>query len=236
MKFARENAGDRPHIRQDWQPSQETQAFHPELAAALEIKKKSAGPVDQSKHKDTEAEFLDRINPQLDVITQMQAGAQEVEDAKGAAILRHLDTENLRSLLKRNYLKGPGNQGDEFFAAQTSLEQAKAVNQRMEAEGAARSKALRPVAHAIDTWGPQIRAALEMNVFNPEAPLKEMDLNDIEALKDRYLNTKFLLGRMSSRSISLSGLGVGSHTNPPCKKRRACMHGFGVLFSCGFLT
>ena len=34
-----------------------------------------------------------------------------------------------------------------------------------------------------------------MNVFNPEAPLKEMDLDDIETLKDRYLNTKFLLGQ-----------------------------------------
>ena len=56
----------------------------------------------------------------------------------------------------------------------------------MQAEGAARSKALRPVADAIDTWRPQLRAVLEMNVFNPEAPLKEMDLDD-EALKDRYL-------------------------------------------------
>ena len=69
----------------------------------MEIKKKSAGPVDQSKHKETEAEFLDRINPQLDVITQMQTGAQEVDDAKGAAILRHLDTENLVFAIKRNY-------------------------------------------------------------------------------------------------------------------------------------
>ena len=51
------------------------------------------------------------------------------------------------------------------------------------------------MADAIDAWGPQLRAALEMNVFNPEAPLKEMDLDDIEALKDRYLNTKFLLGQ-----------------------------------------
>ena len=33
------------------------------LAAAMEIKKKSAGPVDQREHKETEAEFLDRINP-----------------------------------------------------------------------------------------------------------------------------------------------------------------------------
>ena len=46
------------------------------------------------------------------MITQMQAGAQEVEDAKGAAILRRLDTENLRSLLSRNHLQVPGNQGD----------------------------------------------------------------------------------------------------------------------------
>ena len=47
----------------------------------------------------------------------------------------------------------------------------------MQAEGAARSK------------------GVEMNVLNPEAPLKEMDLDDIEARKDRYLNTKFLLGQ-----------------------------------------
>ena len=50
----------------------------------------------------------------------------------------------------------------------------------MQAEGAARSK------------------GVEMNVLNPEAPLKEMDLDDIEARKDRYLNTKFLLGQSRS--------------------------------------
>ena len=75
VRFAYEDAGDRPHIREDWQPSQETRAFHPELAASLDIKKKSAGPMDQRDHKE-EAQFLDRVNPQLDVITQMQAGAR----------------------------------------------------------------------------------------------------------------------------------------------------------------
>ena len=108
-----EDAGDRPHIREDWQPSQETRAFHPELAAALEIKKKSAGPVDQRDHKETEAELLDRINPQLVVITQVQTGAQGVDDAK-----RGCDPAS------------PGHgELDEFLPAQTSLEQAKAVNQ-----------------------------------------------------------------------------------------------------------
>ncbi|CAE7550172.1 unnamed protein product [Symbiodinium microadriaticum] len=43
-----------------------------ELAAAMEIKKKSAGPVEQRSGKLTEEEFSAQLNPQLDVITQMQ--------------------------------------------------------------------------------------------------------------------------------------------------------------------
>ncbi|CAE7254264.1 ppsC [Symbiodinium sp. CCMP2592] len=195
VQFADKEAGDRPHLRDDWQPSQETRAFHPQLAAAMDITKKSSGPVDKQPKKPTEEEFLDHINPQLDVIVEMQAGAQSVEEAKGASILRQLDTEKLRSLLKRNYLQGPGNQGDEFVAAQTSLEEAKASNKRMQDEGSQRSQLLRPVADSIDTWGTQLRAALEMNVFNPECPLKDMELDDIEALRERYLNTKFLLNQ-----------------------------------------
>ncbi|OLP86518.1 hypothetical protein AK812_SmicGene32345 [Symbiodinium microadriaticum] len=119
VQFASKEAGERPHLKEDWEPSQETRAFHPQLAAAMEIKWKSSGPVDQRKTKLTEEEFLDKINPQLDVMVEMQAGAHEVTEARGAAVLRHLDTEKLRTLLKRNYLQG--HQGEEFFAAQTSL-------------------------------------------------------------------------------------------------------------------
>ena len=193
VQFASKEAGERPHLKEDWEPSQETRAFHPQLAAAMEIKRKSSGPVDQRKTKLTEEEFLDKINPQLDVMVEMQAGAHEVTEARGAAVLRHLDTEKLRTLLKRNYLQG--HQGEEFFAAQTSLEEAKASNKRMQEEGAARSKVLKPVADTFDTWGPQLRAALEMNVFNPETPLRDMEVDDIDALKERYLNTKFLLNQ-----------------------------------------
>ncbi|CAE7814291.1 MKK3 [Symbiodinium sp. CCMP2592] len=195
VTFANKEAGERPHLRDDWQPSQETRAFHPQLSAAMDITKKSSGPVDKDAKKPTEEEFLDHINPQLDVIVEMQAGAQSVDEAKGASILRQLDTEKLRSLLKRNYLQGPGNQGEEFFSAQTTLEEAKASNKRMQDEGSQRSQLLRPVADSIDTWGTQLRAALEMNVFNPESPLKEMELDDIEAMKERYMNTKFLLNQ-----------------------------------------
>ncbi|CAE7235948.1 ppsC [Symbiodinium sp. CCMP2592] len=152
VMFANKEAGERPHLRDDWQPSQETRAFHPQLSAAMDITKKSSGPVDKDANKPTEEEFLDHINPQLDVIVEMQAGAQSVDEANGASILRQLDTEKLRSLLKRNYLQGQG-------------------------------------------WGTQLRAALEMNVFNPESPLKEMELDDIEAMKERYMNTKFLLNQ-----------------------------------------
>ncbi|CAE7253788.1 unnamed protein product [Symbiodinium sp. CCMP2592] len=195
VQFSHKEAGDRPHLRDDWQPSQETRAFHPQLAAAMDITKKSSGPVDKDSKKLTEEQFLDHINPQLDVIVEMQAGAQSVEEAKGASILRQLDTEKLRSLLKRNYLQGPGNQGEEFITAQATLEEAKASNKRMQEEGAQRSKLLRPVADSIDTWGTQLRAALEMNVFNPDSPLKDMELDDIEAMKDRYMNTTFLLNQ-----------------------------------------
>ncbi|CAE7269691.1 mpaC, partial [Symbiodinium microadriaticum] len=193
VQFAQKTAGDRPHLREE--PSEETRAFHPQLVAAMEIKKKSAGPVDQRSGKLTEEECTNRLNPQLDVITHMQAGAHEVEDALGASVLLHLDAEKLRALLKRNYLQGRGHQGEEFFAAQTSLDKAKASNKRMQEEGESRARILKPVAESIDTWGPTLRAGLEMNVFNPETPLKDMELDDMEDLKDRYLNTKFLLGQ-----------------------------------------
>ncbi|CAE7412904.1 ppsC [Symbiodinium sp. CCMP2592] len=162
VQFANKEAGDRPHLRDDWQPSQETRLSIPSWR-----RRWTSPPVDKQPKKPTEEEFLDHINPQLDVIVEMQAGAQSVEEAKGASILRQLDTEKLRSLLKRNYLQGPGNQGDEFVAAQTSLEEAKASNKRMQDEGSQRSQLLRP----------------------------DMELDDIEALKERYLNTKFLLNQ-----------------------------------------
>ncbi|CAE7730907.1 ppsC, partial [Symbiodinium necroappetens] len=184
MQFAKKTAGDRPHIREDWTPSQSTRVFHPQLAAAMEIKKKSAGPVDQHSSKLTEKEFSAQLNPQLDVITQMQAGAHEVADASGASVLRPTWTR-----------RRPGHQGEEFFAAQTSLDQAKASNKRMQEEGETRSRLLKPMAEPIDTWGAKLRAALEMNVFNPETPLKDMEFEEIEDLRDRYLNTKFLLNQ-----------------------------------------
>ena len=112
-----------------------------------------------------------------------------------ASVLRHLDTEKLRSLLKRNELQGLGHQGEEFFAAQTSLDQAKASNKRMQEEGETRSRLLKPMAEPIDTWGPKLRATLEMNVFNPETPLQDMEFEEIEDLRDRCLNTKFLLNQ-----------------------------------------
>ena len=71
------------------------------------MKKKAAGPVDNRKHKDAEQELLEKVNPQLDVMVEMQAGALEVENSKGADLLRHLDTEQLRTFLQRNY---PGQQ------------------------------------------------------------------------------------------------------------------------------
>ncbi|CAE7598049.1 ppsC [Symbiodinium sp. CCMP2592] len=185
VQFSDKDAGDRPHLREDWQPSQETRAFHAQLAAAMEITKKSSGPVDKDSKKLTEEQFLDHINPQLDVIVEMQAGAQSVEEAKGASILRQLDTEKLRSLLKR----GQG-------------------NKRMQEEGAQRSKLLRPVADSIDTWGTQLRAALEMNVFNPDSPL--------EAMKDRYmtrsggLSSTGAFGPEEQSPETLLGVAVGS--------------------------
>ncbi|CAE6958922.1 cpt [Symbiodinium sp. CCMP2592] len=174
VQFAEQGVGSRPHLQEDWQASQETRAFHPQLAAALDIQKKSAGPVAKEPRKPTEEEFLERVNPQLDVMVEMQAGAQSVDEPKGAAILRHLDTEKLHSLLKRNYLQGPGNQGEEFSQRRLPSRRPRR---------AARSQILRPQVDSIDTWGPQLRAALEMNVFNPEAPLKEMELDDIETTK-----------------------------------------------------
>ena len=101
-------------------------------------------------------------------------------------MLRRLDTQKLRSLLSattwvKNFCR--------------SLDQAKASNKRMQEEGETRSRLLKPMAEPIDTWGPKLRAALEMNVFSPETPLKDMEFEEIEDLRDRYLNTKFLLNQ-----------------------------------------
>ena len=92
VQFADKTAGDRPHLREDWEPSQETRAFHPQLAAAMEIKKKSSGPVEKRATKLTEEEFLDKLNPHLDVMAQMQAGAHEVADAPGGGRLCAIST------------------------------------------------------------------------------------------------------------------------------------------------
>ena len=74
----------------------------------------------------------------------------------------------------------------------------------MQEEGETRSRLVKPMAEPIDTWGPKLRAALEMNVFNSETPLKDMEFEEIEDLRDRYLNTKFLLNQ--SRNPFLASL------------------------------
>ncbi|CAE7497600.1 PRKG1 [Symbiodinium sp. CCMP2456] len=135
---------------EDWQPSQETRAFHPQLAAAMDIEKK-------------------------------KAGAHEVADAPGAAVLRRLDR------------------------SATISKAAKASNKRMQEEGELRAKLLKPVVETIDTWGPQLRAALEMNVFNPDTPLKDVEFDDIVALRSR----SFPLWRRSSEKNTWPGTTTG---------------------------
>ena len=92
---------------------------------------------------------------------EMQAGAQSVseQEAKGAEILRRLELERFRTLLKRNWLSGPG---QEFtwtsrLDAQTTLQDAQKRNKQLQESRGSRSKILEPTYDAISAWSPHLR-------------------------------------------------------------------------------
>ena len=91
---------DRPQRTEDRQAGQEFLVFHPKCSKAAKISAKVNDNADV-KRVVTEKEVEATIDHNLEVIHELQTGALSVgdEETQGAAVLRQLDLEKLRSAL-----------------------------------------------------------------------------------------------------------------------------------------
>ena len=100
----------------------------------------------------------------LQTIAAMQEGAHEVpqSEARGAAILRHLDMGKFEGYLKRKY-EAPESSRDtwsQITMAQTSLAEAKESNRKWQEEHRGRTFALKPLPD-INLWTPRVQEILQ---------------------------------------------------------------------------
>ena len=102
-KFQGLELGNRPPVRSDFKDGQQALFFHPQAAKALrlQVQLKEAPPAE----KETVEQKMAKEEGSLQTIAAMQEGAHEVpqSEARGAAILRHLDIGKFEGYLKRKY-------------------------------------------------------------------------------------------------------------------------------------
>ena len=103
VQFQGLELGSRPPVRSDFKDGQQALFFHPQAAKALrlQVQLKEAPPVE----KETVEQKMAKEEASLQTIAAMQEGAHEVpqSEARGAAILRHLDMGKFEGYLKRKY-------------------------------------------------------------------------------------------------------------------------------------
>ena len=210
---------DRPQPADDRQAGQEFLVFHPKCSKAAKISAKVNDNADV-KRVVTEKEIEATIDHNLEVIHELQTGALSVgdEETQGAAVLRQLDLEKLRSALKRNFLEGPGAGTTEaaFQEAQTSLEKAREQNLAKQKQGAATSHLLSPKVEPLALWGRELRECMENNVFLPDHHMVDIGSSEMTDLHQAYntMREKLLEGREAWPSALLDEVQV-----PPRRRR-----------------
>eukprot|EP00435_Cladocopium_sp_Y103_P022510 s3905_g5.t1 len=133
----------------------------PELTEEIESKRRRTSEQDAAASK--------QIEEEVQVLTEIQKGTHDIEDAPSASVLRHLDLQVFRNYLKRKYEE----QGSTVSAAaldeaQTSLAKAKEVNQAVDAENRLKRQMLKPVGlEPFTAWPAELRRAWETNAFSP---------------------------------------------------------------------
>ena len=185
--------GNRPPVRSDFKDGQQALFFHPQAAKALrlQVQLKEAPP----EEKETVEQKMAKEEASLQTIAAMQEGAHEVpqSEARGAAILRHLDMGKFEGYLKRKY-EAPERCRDtwsQITMAQTSLAEAKESNRKWQEEHRGRTLALKPLPD-INLWTPRVQEILQSGSLC-EAQLDYLVESDIRAAQSACLDLKKLI-------------------------------------------
>ena len=105
IQFMGKEEGERPWKMTD--NIQGQKVFHPKLVKATKLQAEMY-EVEGKARRPTKEEAEAVIDPQIEVLHELQTGALSVDDdkAKSAQVLRHLDLDRFRTLLKRDYTQG----------------------------------------------------------------------------------------------------------------------------------
>ena len=166
VQFQGLELGNRPPVRSDFRDGQQALFFHPQAAKALrlQVQLKEAPPAE----KETVEQKMAKEEASLQTIAAMQEGAHEVpqSEARGAAILRHLDMGKFEGYLKRKY-EAPESSRDtwsQLTMAQTSLAEAKDSNRKWQEEHRGQTFALKPLPD-INLWTPGSKRSFNQAPF-----------------------------------------------------------------------
>ena len=205
--------GSRPPVRSDFKDGQQALFFHPQAAKALrlQVQLKEAPPAE----KETVEQKMAKEEASLQTIAAMQEGAHEVpqSEARGAAVLRHLDMGKFERYLKRKY-EWPESSRDtwsQISMAQTSLAEAKESNRKFQEERRGRTFALKPLPD-INLWTPRVQDILQSGSLC-EAQLDYLMESDIRAAQSACLDLKKLIKDQGSPSAF--GAASGARSGPP---------------------
>ena len=191
------------------------QVFHPEAAKAMDIQSKAmthSHLIHQEAAMDEEAKrqkkelVEDAVNLNLHVLGPLQEGIQAVPDSsifsRGVDLLRRTNLEKLREKMKESLLEGESHTIEAITQAQTSVEEARLANKRIQEQGTEWMKkyALRPEDPSL--WPEEFKAKLERGLFCP------IDIDDeADHLAPPEINSQYL--------DFLGELNRGKRTFPP---------------------
>ena len=180
------------HTKEEEDPREGSKVFHPAAAKALKIKQAvMLDPIEPPKVDESKIEAM--VDLTTEVLGEMQSGALSVADkeARGAQLLRQLDTSHFRDCLKRSYLDGPG---ANIAHAQTTVEEARRQNLARQAAGVKNTKELFLKPEPMSVWSSKANAAFESNVFAPESDPQDAMAIDVDSVVAEYKEMKqFLL-------------------------------------------
>ena len=160
--------------------SQSFQVFHPEAARALDIQSKAmshAHLIHQEAALDEEAKrqkkelVEDAVNLNLQVLSSLQEGLQAVPDSsvlsRGVDLLRRTNLEKLKEKMKDSLLEGKRHTVADITQAQTSVEEARLANKRLQEQGTEWMKKYSLQPEDPSLWPEEFKVKLERGLFLP---------------------------------------------------------------------
>ena len=180
--------------------AQSFQVFHPEAARALDIQSKAMSHVnlvhqeealdEEAKRQKTEL-VKDAVNLNLQVLSSIQEGLQAVPDSsvlsRGVDLLRRTNLEKLKEKMKDSLLEGKRHTVADITQAQTSVEEARLANKRLQDQGTEWMKKYSLQPEDPSVWPEEFKAKLERGLLCP------IDIDDdADRLAPPEINAEYL--------------------------------------------